>query len=476
VTRYLAGPLGLTVLVVLGITLSASSQSQSQQTDASVNAGSRDFPTWTGVGSCAASACHNANFDKGNRDEHYAKQAEYSVWLTRDPHQKAYAVLFSDIGRDIERNFNRLPLNAEIHAERDAVCLRCHVDSKVTKAPTSFADTPVWFQDGVGCESCHGGAKDWLDKHYSLECKNLNTQQKEATGFKYTKSLKVAVETCLPCHVGSRDCESGHDLLAAGHPRLNFDFSLAMAQYPKHWSDKEDHERYPDYAAQTWGIGSTIVSKAAFDQLAYHTSEGRPWPEFADHDCYACHHDLKGESWRQSKSHYQGRTPGSLPINSWYTTMAQLPIGSNPEIDAAIQKLSKAMDESPPNRLDTRKHAQELSRLLSEHADKIESMHFSEKSLKALYTAIALDKDNLHRTNWDAAAEIYLGLAALDQSSRDLNPAKRDQPRLGLLDQMDALLGLGRQRPPQVHFDSPNDFRPEEIGKVLRELQQGLGK
>jgi hypothetical protein len=113
---------------------------------------------------------------------------------------------------------------------------------------------------------------------------------------------------------------------------------------------------------------------------------------------------------------------------------------------------------------------------LSEHADKIENQHFDETSLKALYTAIARDKDNLHRTNWDAAAQVYLALAALDQSSRDLNPAKRDQPRLGLLDLMDSLLGLGRQSPPHVHFDSQNDFRPEEVGKVLRELQRGSGK
>jgi hypothetical protein len=93
-----------------------------------------------------------------------------------------------------------------------------------------------------------GGAKNWLDKHYSLDWKGLSREQKEETGFKYTKSLKVTAETCLACHVGNDRCESGHDLLAAGHPRLNFDFSLAMAHYPKHWSDQEDHERYPDYA------------------------------------------------------------------------------------------------------------------------------------------------------------------------------------------------------------------------------------
>jgi hypothetical protein len=123
-----------------------------------------------------------------------------------------------------------------------------------------------------------------------------------------------------------------------------------------------------------------------------------------------------------------------------------------------------------------RKLAQELSRLLSEHADKIENMHFSEKSLDKLYTAIAADKENLHRTNWDAAAQIYLGLAALEQSRRDLNPALADQPAPRLLGQMDEILGLGRNRPPEVHYDSPKDYRPEDFGKVLHELQLSLGK
>src|SRR5262245_5001104 len=195
-------------------------------------AGWRDYPNWMGVGSCASSACHNGNYNQGNKDEVYAKQCEYSVWVLKDPHQKAYAVLLGDISRNIERNYRRLPPGSEVHAERDEVCLRCHVDPSIAKGPPSAAETPVWFQDGVGCESCHGPAKNWLADHVSIDWKQRDRASQTKTGFKYTKSLRVTAETCLECHVGSRRCESGHDLLAAGHPRLNFDFSLAMAHYP----------------------------------------------------------------------------------------------------------------------------------------------------------------------------------------------------------------------------------------------------
>jgi len=439
-------------------------------------AGLHDFSNWVGVSSCSASACHNGNFNKGIQGEDYAKRCEYSVWATKDPHQKAYSVLFTDIGRNIERNYQRLALDAEIHAERDDVCLRCHVDPRVTKGPAGAEETPVWFHDGVGCESCHGPAKNWLDRHIVFDWDQLNRASKEKTGFNYTKRLHVTAETCIECHVGSPRCESGHDLLAAGHPRLSFDFSLAMAHYPKHWSDREDHERYPDYAAQTWAIGSTLVAKAAFDQLAFHTSDGRPWPEFAEHDCYACHHDLKSESGRQTKDYFSGRKPGSIPMNTWYATMARLPAGANPKIDAAIKELAKTMDQTPPDRLLVRKQAQEISRLLGEHARQIEGMHFDEKNLGALYTAVTRDPENLHRGNWDNAAQIYSALAAFQQTGQDLDPSFRDPLGVQLLGQMDKLLDMNRTGPPEVRYDSPKNYLPDSFGKVLRELQPSSSK
>jgi hypothetical protein len=315
-----------------------------------------------------------------------------------------------------------------------------------------------------------------LEAHIGFDWNQWDRATQEKTGFKYTKDLRVTAETCIECHVGSPRCESGHDLLAAGHPRLNFDFSLAVAHYPKHWSDREDHERYPDYAAQTWAIGSTLVAKAAFDQLAFHTSDGRPWPEFAEHDCYACHHDLKSESWRQTKDYYSGRKPGSIPMNTWYATMARLPAGANPKIDAAIQELAKAMDQTPPDRLLVRKQAQEISRLLGKHARQIEGTHFDEKKRGALYTAVTRDPENLHRANWDNAAQIYSALAAFQQTRQDLDPSFRDPLGVQLLGQMDKLLDLNRTGSPEVRYDSPKNYLPDSFGKMLRELQLSSSK
>ncbi|MFL5242032.1 MAG: multiheme c-type cytochrome [Gemmataceae bacterium] len=473
---FLAVSLAVSFGTLHALTPNSARENPDGRADKADTAGLGDFSTWAGVSSCSASACHNGNFNKGIQGEDYAKRCEYSVWATKDPHQKAYNVLFGEIGRNIERNYQRLAGDTEIHAERDEVCLRCHVDPRITRGPTEAADTPLAFHDGVGCETCHGPAKNWLNDHIAYDWTSLSRAAKEKTGFRYTKSLRVTAETCLECHVGSPRCESGHDLLAAGHPRLNFDFSLAMAQYPKHWSDREDHERYPDYAAQTWAIGSTLVAKAAFDQLAFHTSDGRPWPEFAEHDCYACHHDLKSESWRQTKDYYAGRKPGLIPMNSWYATMASLPVGANPQIDAAINKLSAEMDQTPPDRLIVRRYAEDISRLLGEHAKQMERMHFDEKRLHALYTAVAKDTEKLHRANWDNAAQIYLALAALSETRGDLDSRNAHPGVESLLGRMDDLLGLRRHHAPEIKFNSPRDYLPHAFGKALDDLQRQSSK
>src|SRR5437870_3137050 len=56
---------------------------------------------------------------------------------------------------------------------------------------------------------------------------------------------KVRAETCAGCHVGApaglgaplRDMN--HDLIAAGHPRLNFDYATYLRALPPHWAEKD---------------------------------------------------------------------------------------------------------------------------------------------------------------------------------------------------------------------------------------------
>src|SRR5260370_133624 len=139
-----------------------------------------------------------------------------------------------------------------------------------------------------------------------------------------TKNLVYRAQTCVDCHVGTADREVNHDVMACGPRCLNFEYSAYLALYPKHWSDRAEQERYPDLEARAWAVGQVVSAQAALQLLEARAraaeSKKAPWPEFAEYDCYACHHDFQTRSWREKRG-YADRLPGSLPWGTWYTPM-----------------------------------------------------------------------------------------------------------------------------------------------------------
>jgi hypothetical protein len=85
--------------------------------------------------------------------------------------------------------------------------------------------------DGVGCESCHGASGRWLGPHTTLGWRDRPWPEKAALGMRNTKDLASRARLCAGCHVGDGGSDDlpardvNHDLIAAGHPRLNFELS-----------------------------------------------------------------------------------------------------------------------------------------------------------------------------------------------------------------------------------------------------------
>ena len=80
-------------------------------------------------------------------------------------------------------------------------------------------------QDGVNCESCHGPAQLWLAEHTQYGWNNRPPLEKERLGMRPTRELPERAAVCVGCHVGPPGRDMNHDLIAAGHPRLNFEFA-----------------------------------------------------------------------------------------------------------------------------------------------------------------------------------------------------------------------------------------------------------
>src|SRR4029077_5302020 len=107
-----------------------------------------------GVASCAGNNCHGAVEPfKTSR----VAQNEYLIWAQKDKHSRAFAVLREDRSRRIAKNLGLAD------AEHAGMCLDCHAD----KIPVARRGPQFQLADGVGCEACHGGAKDWLGIHVS---------------------------------------------------------------------------------------------------------------------------------------------------------------------------------------------------------------------------------------------------------------------------------------------------------------------
>jgi hypothetical protein len=106
----------------------------------------------------------------------------------------------------------------------------------------------------------------------------------------------------MPCHVGPNDAAGvrqvvDHDLIAAGHPRLNFDFHSYFQSLPAHWDRTRDEQRQgPGFHGKSWAAGEKEQQKSL--ELLADLQPSAP-PDFALLDCAACHHALGTGDWRQ---------------------------------------------------------------------------------------------------------------------------------------------------------------------------------
>jgi predicted CxxxxCH...CXXCH cytochrome family protein len=417
---------------------------------------------WKGVGSCSSTSCHNAGAVTGSPA---VKRSEYAVWSERDPHNRAFTVLLDDRSKSIERLFRRDQPGAR--AESDRLCLSCHVhpDFEGARHDPGFS-----VEDGVSCEACHGPAQGWLVPHTAPGWKGLPPSVKSQFGMLPIEDLGIRARTCVGCHVGEGAREVNHDLIAAGHPRLNFELGAYLDILPKHWSMRDERARYPDFEARAWAVGQVATARAAVDLLARRASEpDAPWPEFTEFDCFACHHDIQKESGAR-KLRFDGRRPGVLPWGSWAAT--PLPrvadvvgpqVGGPSDALKTLRSLRQAMETPAPDRGQVATLARQSAAELTRWLDGLSAVRLDPSGLRVALDRIGRDPGP-PAASWDAAAQRYFALAALHHAVRDFDPSWRD-PRL------EKALNFMADR---LRFpdgtDSPRDFNPVEFDADLRNL------
>jgi hypothetical protein len=332
--------------------------------------------------------------------------------------------------------------------------------------------------DGVGCEVCHGPAEKWLTRHYRDEWKGLGPSEKKALGWADTRDLGARAETCVGCHVGRGDADVNHVLIAAGHPRLRFEYASYLARYPRHWRLSDERRRHPDFEARAWEVGQLVSAAAALELLrARATRPGAPWPEFAEYECAACHHDLKQPSERQERG-FAGRRPGAPPWGTWYypvlPALGRAREGPQPEAVAAVGELHALLARRAPDQGRAARAAEGAAASLRRWLAVRESAGTDARRLEDVLSGLAA-ADDVVRGNWDGAAQLYLGLAAVSRGLRDLDPASRERPGLatalqGLRRDLEGAFPEGRESV----YDSPSRFDPAALQQDLRRVRLSL--
>ena len=113
---------------------------------------------------------------------------------------------------------------------------------------------------------------------------------------------------------------------------------------PRHWRESIEADAFRP--VRTFAVGQLVQLRASLDRVARRV-KGPVWPEYAELDCFACHHSLTRaeDSWRQAEGYEQRPRPGNPPLNvsRWATARHVLETfdpQSATELDAVMLKLA----------------------------------------------------------------------------------------------------------------------------------------
>jgi hypothetical protein len=249
-------------------------------------------------------------------------------WAAADPHRRAFAVLTEPLAVAMMAHLYPDKKPEERLATNDARCLACHTNPTLATATDPHA--VALRSEGVSCEACHGNAGGWLGPHTGFTAQTRPTGY-AAGGMAKLYDLGERALTCAGCHVGAPATDRlplrdmNHDMIAAGHPRLNFDFATYQFLLPRHWQerDRATGATDPDFEARAWLVGRVAHAEAACRLTADRAKRSDPWPEFAEYSCVACHHRIADPKAAYPVS--DAKRPGTLPWQPIWPVTTKVP-------------------------------------------------------------------------------------------------------------------------------------------------------
>ncbi|MGZ5558875.1 MAG: multiheme c-type cytochrome [Methylobacter sp.] len=401
-----------------------------------------------GVVTCAGNTCHGANAPLKNSR---VQQNEFTIWHREDKHAKAYTVLFNDASKRIARN---LGINA---AHTEKLCLDCHADN----IPVERRGKRFQIEDGVGCETCHGGGERYLGPHVSGTRTHAENVE---LGLYPTDQPEARATLCLACHLGTKDKLATHRILGAGHPRISFELDTFTHIEPMHFkldTDYKERKGNPN-GMQIWAVGQISAAERLLDlfQDPKYQSEGI-LPELAFFDCHACHRPMKHPHWTFRES--SGLQPGSIHLNDANLLMLRsllrhISPAQGEHLHKAILYLHQAASVSLA---DARKEAAAMRPLLADIRKTVMQRQFGTADMHAVAADLAQEGMRATYNDYGAAEQAAMALGAIAealQTGGGLSAEKSAQMD-GALKEIDAVL------------KDEHGYDPERMTKTLKNIE-----
>lgn len=411
------------------------------------------------VAACSSAGCHGGGAVG-------QVGSEQSTWASNDPHAKAFRILFNDDSIRITKNLRRTEPSRPA-AHQDASCLACHS----TGGNACYEGTMMMnAADSVGCDACHGASSQWLSLHYEPSWKALSNDQKAKFGFQPTKDLVSRITACVGCHVGDAKREVSHDLIAAGHPRLAFEYTRYhySKNYSKHWTEPLPTR---DFEVRTWAIGQIVAMKAAVQMLHERTEPTKfgktPWPELSEQGCFACHKGLT-----QPLKETSNRSIGTPDWQPWYLATLEILAGESPAIFSGssavnlkpLNELAGEMQKPKPDPAEVHKLAGVAESTLSQWIAEIRTSESKSAGSRITSDVVhrlagAIAKHGERETEWDRVAPHFLAVAAIYHADAEAFPGWKEP-----LEKLKTIVNY------PAGFNSPKSFDAKRSQELFREL------
>jgi Cytochrome c554 and c-prime len=389
----------LLVAVSSQIISASTPEAAAQQTP---SGGGGSVGMYSGPGGCAASNCHGSVSPKTVTR---IGQNEYSIWAAKDKHVGAYNVLSNPVSMRMAKI-----LKLASNPNQADKCLVCHsLDVASNLRAQSFQ-----MDEGVSCENCHGPAVGWLGPHTT---KGWTHEQSLKLGMYDTRELVARSEKCTSCHVGTSEKRVDHQMIAAGHPDLTFALDTFSASMPRHWKIPDENQNAWE-GVREWAIGQGVELRETLNRLSRSASNSKTWPEFAELDCFACHHSLTQpkDSWRQAAG-YPGRTPGAPAWNAsryivFRDLVKQISPDNGKQLDAALEQVTGLVG-SGGDREQVAAAAKSASTLADQILQQVRHQQYDANLTTRVMQAIAGDGNSIAEQGERSAEEAAMALESL---------------------------------------------------------------